>query len=257
MTTRLTREQWGALDPKRPLTSMATAKGCTVHYEGPRMGAYAHSRCAGIVRAIQRSHMANVKQGWKDVAYNELACRHGVRYEGRGYRNEPGANGTSAANRGSYAICALIGEGDEVTPELKAALRDAIDDYRARGAGNALYGHRDHVATKCPGNALYAWVKAGAPGGHLGGGHTAPIGGNTRTLVPYPGHQHGDSTKDDHHVEQIQKRLRQLRIYKGAIDEHYGPQTVAAVRAFQRANRLDIDGWVGRSTWAALRIYNR
>lgn len=179
MVQRLTRAEWGARAPLRPLTSLPTARGITVHYEGPKMGNYAHSRCVGIVRGIQRSHMANTAQGWKDIAYNELVCRHGVRFEGRGYDKLSGANGSSAANGGSYSICALIGDGDPLTAELLAGIADAADDYRKRGAGPNVWGHRDHIATKCPGDPLYAQVKAGAFGKN-----PTPIPSEEDTVTP-------------------------------------------------------------------------
>lgn len=159
---RLTRTQWGAAPAKRPPTPMPTAGGVTIHYEGPTMGAYSHSTCIGKVRGIQRFHMANVQQGWKDVAYNEIVCRHGVRFECRGYGVKSGANGNGAANAGSYSICAMVGDKDEITPELVVGLADAAADYRRHGAGPRVWGHRDHIATACPGNPLYALVNSGA-----------------------------------------------------------------------------------------------
>lgn len=78
-----------------------------------------------------------------------------------------------------------------------------------------------------------------------------------RVLVPYPGHQHSDNARDDRHVEQIQKRLKQLGYYTGQIDGHFGPKTKAAVIAFQRAQKITRDGIVGPVTWRRLRIYNR
>lgn len=78
-----------------------------------------------------------------------------------------------------------------------------------------------------------------------------------RVLVPYPGHPHSDNRKDDKHVEQIQKRLKQLGKYTGKIDGSFGPKTKAAVIAFQRDQKVTRDGVVGPVTWRRLRIYNR
>ncbi|MBO5836485.1 MAG: peptidoglycan-binding protein [Oscillospiraceae bacterium] len=40
--------------------------------------------------------------------------------------------------------------------------------------------------------------------------------------------------------------------YKLEVDGHYGPKTQAAVRKFQKANGLTVDGILGKNTWAAL-----
>lgn len=55
-------------------------------------------------------------------------------------------------------------------------------------------------------------------------------------------------------VSQIQSRLKNWGYYQGAIDGVYGSQTVAAVKYFQRANGLTIDGIAGDATLAAMGI---
>lgn len=40
-----------------------------------------------------------------------------------------------------------------------------------------------------------------------------------------------------------------------AVDGIFGPKTEAAVRAFQKAHKLDVDGIVGPKTWEALDAY--
>lgn len=169
-TPRLTRRQWGAVpvDPDRP-TRVARTKGCATHWVGPtirRAGQlWDHSACASIVRAIQRSHMAGE---WYDIAYSEVVCPHGTRYEGRGHHVQTGANGSSVANAEWYAILALVGQGNVVTRELLDGLYDAHEDYRLRAAaGPSCTNHRDllrvHAGkiTECPGDVLYGLTRNG------------------------------------------------------------------------------------------------
>ena len=53
-------------------------------------------------------------------------------------------------------------------------------------------------------------------------------------------------------VKEVQRRLKQWGYYNGAVDGVYGPQTVAAVKAFQKKNGLKADGIAGKSTYEAL-----
>src|SRR5690349_5244598 len=53
-------------------------------------------------------------------------------------------------------------------------------------------------------------------------------------------------------VSALQDRLRQLGFNPGASDGSLGPATQAAVMAFQRSERLVVDGEVGPRTAAAL-----
>ncbi len=72
--------------------------------------------------------------------------------------------------------------------------------------------------------------------------------------LAYPGHQHANSLRDDWHVGRIQRRLKALGLYKGAIDNSFGPGTEAAVKTFQGRNGLSRDGYVGKNTWSKLKI---
>lgn len=169
-TPRVTRAQWGAtpVDPNRP-TRVGSMRGTGQHWVGP--GIYGdgrlwdHSLCAGKVRGIQRAHMAGE---YYDIAYNEVACPHGVRYEGRGYHVQPGANGSSFANQNWYAILALVGTGDPITRELLAALADAHEAYRDHGdAADDVTYHRHLLqtyagrSTDCPGDTLIGHCRTG------------------------------------------------------------------------------------------------
>ncbi len=54
-------------------------------------------------------------------------------------------------------------------------------------------------------------------------------------------------------VRQLQRELAEAGFDPGPIDGKFGPQTEAAVRAYQRARGLDVDGVVGPQTRGALR----
>jgi putative peptidoglycan binding protein len=53
-------------------------------------------------------------------------------------------------------------------------------------------------------------------------------------------------------VTRIQQRLQKLGLYRGPLDGAFGGGTEAAVKAFQAANGLDLDGVVGDQTWRKL-----
>lgn len=54
------------------------------------------------------------------------------------------------------------------------------------------------------------------------------------------------------YVKQIQEWLSEDG-YKTKVDTWYGPKTAASVKAFQKDKKLEVDGKVGRITWAALK----
>ena len=53
-------------------------------------------------------------------------------------------------------------------------------------------------------------------------------------------------------VAELQRELTQLTYYRGPINSTFDATTNTAVRNFQTANRLSVDGVVGRNTWSAL-----
>ncbi len=53
----------------------------------------------------------------------------------------------------------------------------------------------------------------------------------------------------------IQIALKNAGFYKGSIDGEFGPQTKEAIKVFQKANGLKVDGVVGKVTWAKLKKY--
>lgn len=160
------RADWGA-PARSPAAAQPTARGVKFHYLGTAYASRAHDKCDDYVRSIRASHLANKAEGYVDIAYNFLVCEHGYVYEGRGVRKRTGANGTAALNVQDYAVCALLakkgGGLDEPPDAMLHGLADARELLRANGAGAWVGGHRDGHATTCPGDALYDWVRRGAP----------------------------------------------------------------------------------------------
>jgi hypothetical protein len=138
-------------------------KGFKIHYEGTGVPEVTHSKCAGRWTAIRNSHLANVKEGYSDVAYNWAVCQHGYIFEGRGWGKQTGANGSQILNRPHNAILWMGGDGGVTVPSPAAvdAIRELIQYLRAKGAGNDILGHRDGYATSCPGDPMYSLVKSG------------------------------------------------------------------------------------------------
>jgi peptidoglycan hydrolase-like protein with peptidoglycan-binding domain len=56
-------------------------------------------------------------------------------------------------------------------------------------------------------------------------------------------------------AKQIQLALKNAGYYQGATDGVMGRNTRQAVRSFQKANNLFVDGRVGKKTWAVLKGY--
>ena len=254
----ITRAEWGFdgwRDPKNPPSRITEANRTAffTHYQG---GPTRYRTGNSVPRSIHAMHKAN---GWKGIGYGHIVDNDGTIYEGRGF-NLSGSH-CPGWNTAGYSAQGHIGVGERPSAAMLASLRWLYDEAcRRSGRSLSKRGHRDGVATSCPGDVLYAWVKAGMPSAGGSGGMTAPI--NTtpdtpgRALVPYPGHVHHLTGPDDHHVEQIQKRITQLG-YPLTADSAFGPKTDAGVRWFQELKGLTVDGRVGPKTWAALKIYNR
>ena len=72
-------------------------------------------------------------------------------------------------------------------------------------------------------------------------------------ILPWPLVRRGDR---DHPVRTLQHLLR-ARGHGVTVDGIFGPQTEAAVRAFQTSHGLGVDGIVGPQTWSALIVQVR
>jgi hypothetical protein len=119
--------------------------------------------CRRVVQAYNQLHRND--NGWSDIGYSFLVGRGDSPEEawiftGRGW-GRWGAH--TLGHNDDLGVCFIGNGGDPsvITPAVKRAyvwLRSARHD----GARPA-FGHRDTSQTACPGDALYAWVKAGLP----------------------------------------------------------------------------------------------
>ncbi len=51
-------------------------------------------------------------------------------------------------------------------------------------------------------------------------------------------------------IVEIQGDLKQLGYYKGAVDGLYGPKTIAAIKAFQKARGIAVTGNIDQGTYS-------
>lgn len=243
--------------PASAAPEQLTTKGVKIHYEGTKVSCETHSDCVALVKAIRKSHLANTKENYSDIAYNLLVCKHGSVFEGRGKRKRTGANGDQALNKAHYAVCGLLGvEGDTHPSEaMISGIKDAVAYLRGYGAGKEIKGHRDGHATACPGEALYALVKAGKLEPEV----VVPKPVPKPVYAPFPGVGFFRLGKKHPIITAMGKRLVASG-YKG-YTEGPGPTfTRADIKAYawwQRKLKYTgkaADGYPGKSSWDELKV---
>jgi hypothetical protein len=177
----VTRAQWQADESivTDPPTYGTTVKAFFVHHTAGTND-YSCADSAAIVRGIEVYHVKS--NGWNDIGYNFLVDKCGVVFEGRkGGIDKPvtGAH-TYGFNTDNAAIAVLGTYIDAGVPTVtqdaiahvaayklgqygndplgKVTLTSGVDGKYALGEEvvfNRVSGHRDAVATECPGDALY------------------------------------------------------------------------------------------------------
>ena len=61
--------------------------------------------------------------------------------------------------------------------------------------------------------------------------------------------------KISYDIKKIQSLLRNAGFYKGKIDGKMGPQTIKAIKQFQRSKKLKENGVINVKTWEELKKY--
>lgn len=254
MTDYVSRKELGWPASAAPLKTKKT-KGVKIHYEGTKVPKMAHSQCASHWTSIRKSHLANTKENYSDVAYNFAVCQHGALLEGRGTGRRTGANGNATLNENDDSIVVLVGtEYKAVSPEVVAGLKEGISRLRASGTGKSIKGHRDGFATACPGEPLYALVKSGKleP-------DKKPVPKPKPIYAPFPGAGFFTVGRNSPLITAMGKRLV-AEGYKG-YKVGPGPKFTAADKAayawFQKKlgyTGKDADGIPGSTSWAKLKV---
>jgi hypothetical protein len=257
----ITRAEWGARPPKTR-KAISSSEGMFTHYTG---GPRAANRAAGVaqVKGIQRFHMDT--RGWADIGYSFLVDDEGNIYEGRGWGVAGGH--TEGWNSRSHAVCAILNDGQQPTPQMLAALRFVHDEHDRRYGNGFHRSHRDVNSTSCPGNILHGWMQAGMP---VAGGAPTPPPPATPAVTPEQaaafrrlvaaildrdlgpvGTLRRGSTGPA--VVTLQKSLN-IFGKNLTTDGAFGPGTEHAVTEFQRFVGLPADGVFGPNTKAVMQL---
>ncbi|PRX95558.1 peptidoglycan recognition protein family protein [Allonocardiopsis opalescens] len=133
--------------------------GLVVHYNGPATDLDGHDECVAYWKDCRSQHMRG--NGWADVGYSYAACRHGEVFTGRGLNRYQAAQGTTSGNANWYSVTLMLGGSERPTDEQVRGVRDLRAYLMERGVSGAVRGHRDFIATECPGDVLYALVENG------------------------------------------------------------------------------------------------
>jgi hypothetical protein len=143
----------------RPISSL---DGVAVHWFASPKGARKHADCPGLLRSVQRAHMAGE---YSDIAYGHAVCNHGTVYELRGFSRTVGANGERYPgdkfpwNNKYGAVVVMIGVGQKPSKKALASLRWILAEYPRRGAGLRVITHGSITGSACPGPELTRWVR--------------------------------------------------------------------------------------------------
>jgi peptidoglycan hydrolase-like protein with peptidoglycan-binding domain len=224
------RSGWGAAAPKgKPVDIATPVRDLFLHHtvtpdNGP-----------DTVRSIQKFHQDT--RGWADIAYTVVYSPvHRIFFEGRGF-GVAGAH-TRGHNRTSHGL-AVLGNF-EVSKPPRHVIEDLADFARWHGntwGPNRFRPHNDVSATLCPGQHLAAMIR---DINLYAEADTAPPSNPQPTLPPTL--RRGDTGDDVLFLQTA------LLLHDGI----YGRTTEAAVRDYQAANGLTVDGICGPQTWRSI-----
>jgi Putative peptidoglycan binding domain len=111
--------------------------------------------------------------------------------------------------------------------------------YYYGGSGYPYYGYNSSWPSASYGYYPYSYY-GGYPYSYYGGYPYSYYGGYRSSYSYYqPGYLNDDAT-----VAAVQRRLGELGYYHGSVDAVIGPQTRAAIAAFQSTHGMVVDGMI-------------
>lgn len=221
----------------------------------------------------QQIHQWHLSRGWSGVGYHFI-----VRKDGQIYRGRPeNVIGAHAANYNSKSI-GICFEGNfttetmpkaqlEAGKELVAYLKDKYEITNVKG-------HRDLMATDCPGKNFpfneiakaSKVVSSNSSNENLVLAFQQAAKADDKTLLPKYGcdSDYGKETEEAmkkcvvkkrlvHKYKNCTKLVQRLLGFTGTdIDGKCGPQTTKVIIEFQKKNGLEVDGAIGFNSWKVL-----
>ncbi|WP_040477654.1 N-acetylmuramoyl-L-alanine amidase [Longispora albida] len=158
---------WGARNPADPLTQIGTSPNKILihHTATPNSTDYTQAHAYSLARSIQNFHMDS--RGWSDTGQHFTVSRGGYVMEGRHHSLSHLSTGSGmvvgahCTGQNDQAI-GIENEGTYTGIEPNTQLWNRLVDLCAYICGqydlpaSRIYGHRDFLATTCPGDAFYA-----------------------------------------------------------------------------------------------------
>ncbi|KAL0867746.1 hypothetical protein ABMA27_008467 [Loxostege sticticalis] len=151
------REEWGALPAVGVVPLNTPVPYVVIHHTYIPAACNTTEMCKSSMKSMQNYHNS---LGWGDIGYNFCIGSEAGVYEGRGWENKGIHAGR--ANGVSVGIC-LIGDWrTELPPQsqleaTKALIKTGIKEGYIR-PDYKLVGHKQVMATECPGGALYQLI---------------------------------------------------------------------------------------------------
>jgi len=158
------REAWGARPYRGTVRLNPSLRRGLIHHT-VNSNTYSQAQVPSMLRSIQAYHQDT--RGWADIAYNFVVDRFGTIWEARARSYEdPVIGSASSGDETGNVTVAYLGDGSTVTPpSVVTASMGRLLGWKLRKHGLAptranIMGHRDIGQTDCPGNALYARIRA-------------------------------------------------------------------------------------------------